>query len=556
MEYAVNKHTGKVEFAERANVFGKYICHECRKPVNLRSGRKRKAYFAHWPGYGTLECEKFVPGGVSLSVTEDEFCAISTMARMELRLKIPSEKHSSWYLELTVPPCRESHATVIIDVGGRFQTLDMRGMSKPRKLTAEPTTENYRIVSFTGRPDPQFVNGVVRECNALRPSGATVFSSTLSSERQGFSVSKEIRLNSSFAMLWTSPSSVIFPEEITVDSLTTRGQWHLAMITVPSHLSIEATLWFENFTGLEVSRPTPSINVIWPFVTRRSNLDEVVVERAKKVLLGIDHLPDDHQCARTKLKATGEEEELSVPSLIGSEKFFLLESYHSKFIALFFDDDSNTHRYLSIEKNNNLAVQYQHQPTVDIALTNDEQDIQIFSLHIAECESLISNLLKHGYRFSYISMPKGVEGLVKVYPSEKTEKILVAGSEPAPHDHKALLLEADVNNHISSLISDQLVSIEIDFGGYGNLYLTSSRDCDNECRGDETIDLPQCLRGRLLFFLSQMSSAPVNNFLTDEELIRVFESTKPKLGLVPHYRSIKNEILRCGSNVTIGNNSK
>ncbi|MBG8946445.1 hypothetical protein F7O39_15445 [Vibrio cholerae] len=153
-------------------------------------------------------------------------------------------------------------------------------------------------------------------------------------------------------------------------------------------------------------------------------------------------------------------------------------------------------------------------------------------------------------------MPKGVEGLVKVYPSEKTEKILVAGSEPAPHDHKALLLEADVNNHISSLISDQLVSIEVDFGGYGNLYLTSSRDCDNECRGDETIDLPPCLRGRLLFFLSQMSSAPVNNFLTDEELIRVFESTKPKLGLVPHYRSIKNEILRCGSNVTIGNNSK
>ncbi|MEL4421984.1 hypothetical protein AAEH90_10365 [Shewanella algae] len=554
MEYAVNKFTGKIELAELANTLGRYICHECRKPVSLRSGRKRKAYFAHWRGYGSPECEKFVPGGASHGVLEDKFSSLSTtIERMELRLKIPSKNHSSWYLELTIPPCRESHATVMIDVGGRFQTLDMRGMSKPRKLTAEPTTENYRIVSFTGKPDPQFVNGVVRECNALRPSGATVFSSTLSSERQGFSVSKEIRLNSSFAMLWKLPRSVIFPEEITVDSLTTRGQWHLAMITVPSHLSIEATLWFKEFTGLEVSRPTPSINVIWPFVTRRSNLDEVVVERANEVLLGIDHLPDYQQYARIELKAIGEEKELSVPSLIGSEKFFLLESYHLKFIALFFDDDSNTHRYLSIDKNNNLAVQYQ--PTVDIALTNDEQDIQIFSLHISECESLTSNLLKHGYRFSYISMPKGVEGRVKVYPSENSGILLIAGSEPAPHNHKALLLKADMNDYISRLISEGAVSVELDFGGFGNLYLNNVRDSENDFKGNEAIALTPLLRGRLLFFLSQIHSAPVNNFIADDELIRLLESTKPKVGLIPHYRSIKNDILRCGDNLKIGINS-
>lgn len=554
MEYAVNKFTGKVEFAERANTFGIYICHECRKPVSLRSGRKRKAYFAHWPGYGGPECENFVPGGVSIGAPEDELSDLPTMGRIELWLKIPSTKHSSWYLELTIPPCRESDATVTIDVGGRFQTLDMKGMSKPRRVTAEPVTESYRIVSFTGTPDPQFFNGVERECQALKAFGATVFSPTPSSERQGFSVSKEIRLNSSFAMLWALPSSVIFPEEITVDSLTNRGKWHLAMITVPSHISIEATIWLKEFTGLEVSHSVPSINVIWPFVTRRSNLDEIVLERTNEVLLGIDHLPHHQQSARKRLKAISAEKELSIPSLRGADKFFALEPDHLELIALFFDDDSNTHRYLSIDKKeNNLEVP--SQPTVDIALTNDEKDIQIFSLHIAECESLTSNLLQRGYRFSYISMPKGVEGRVKVYPSENTGKLLVAGSEPAPHNPKALLLKADINNHISSLISEQIVSVELDFGGFGNLYLTNARYNENEYKVEETITLPPFLRSRLLFFLSQISAAPVNNFLTDEELIRAFEITKPTVGLVPNYRSIKNEILRCGSNLKIGINS-
>ncbi|MGD1440106.1 hypothetical protein ACP6H9_22080 [Vibrio harveyi] len=554
MEYAVNKFTGKVEFAEQASTFGRYICHECRKPVSLRSGRKRKAYFAHWPGYGTPECEKFVPGGVYLGAPEDETIALSVTGRMELRLKIPSENHSSWYLELTVPPCRESNATVTIDVGGRFQTLDMRGMSKPRKLTAEPTTGSYRIVNFTGTPDPKFVNSIVRECNALRPSGATVFGSTFNGERQGFAVSKEIRLNSSFAMLWSTPGSVVFPEEITIESLNTRGTWHLAMITVPSHLSIETALWLKEFTGLEVSCPTPSIDVIWPFVARKSNLDEVVLEETNEVLLGVNHIPYSERSARTKLKAIGEESELSIPSLLGTEKFFSLEPYHSKLIALFFDDDSSTHRYLSIEKHkNNLEAPYQ--PTVDIVLTNEAQDVQVLSLHIAECESSISNLLKHGYRFSYISMPKGVEGQVKVYPSENTGKLLVAGNESDPHNRKALLLQADINDHISSLISERVVSFELDFGGFGNLYLTSSRDSEDECKGGGTVSLPPLLRGRLLFFLSQVSSAPLSKSLTDEELIRVLESTKPKVGLVPHYRSIINDILRCGTNVTIGVNS-
>ena len=134
MKYAVNKLSGKIEFAESASCYGKYICHECKAPVNLRSGPKRKAYFAHWRGFGSPKCENFVPGN-SHSEWQGTSSPQQSSSRMELRLIIPSTNNAAWYLELTIPRCNKASATVTIDVGGRFQNRSITIWSKLVQLT-------------------------------------------------------------------------------------------------------------------------------------------------------------------------------------------------------------------------------------------------------------------------------------------------------------------------------------------------------------------------------------------------------------------------------------
>lgn len=63
--------------------------------------------------------------------------------KIELRLLIPTGvDRAGWSLELVLPTCRECRATVSLDVGGRIQTLNMRGMQTSRR-------RNSRVVGRT-----------------------------------------------------------------------------------------------------------------------------------------------------------------------------------------------------------------------------------------------------------------------------------------------------------------------------------------------------------------------------------------------------------------------
>ncbi len=194
MHFAVNTITNQIETAEHATGRRNYVCPICRAKVLLRAGLKQKRCFAHWPGFGSARCENFVPG-LHGQYGAGPALAARPMRSMELRLKIERGKNrAAWCLELTLPSCRFCKATVTLDVGnGILQEIDMGGMSTGRRVTAELSQESFRIVSFQGKPDQNFVEGVERACQGLPTFGAAVFTASGGDGAAGFPRAHELK---------------------------------------------------------------------------------------------------------------------------------------------------------------------------------------------------------------------------------------------------------------------------------------------------------------------------------------------------------------------------
>ncbi|VCW16240.1 hypothetical protein BANRA_03614 [Escherichia coli] len=213
MNYAIDKFTGTLILAARATKYAQYVCPVCKKGVNLRKGKVIPPYFAHLPGHGTSDCENFVPGNSIIVET------IKTISKryMDLRLLIPVGSNSrEWSLELVLPTCNLCRAKITLDVGGRSQTLDMRSMVKSRQIGAELSVKSYRIVSYSGEPDPKFVTEVERECPGLPSEGAAVFTALGRGASKGFPRAQELRCTETFAFLWRHPVAPDFPDELEI----------------------------------------------------------------------------------------------------------------------------------------------------------------------------------------------------------------------------------------------------------------------------------------------------------------------------------------------------
>lgn len=218
MDCAIDPVTNKSVTADIASSTGYYICSYCRKRVGLRSGPLRKNYFAHWRGVSSSACAYFMSGSMSHGIHDK--VQLPPTRHIDLRLLIKKGQNAGvWSLELVLPPCRACHAYLKLDVGGRVQKLDMRGMGSGFRVMAEPTTNDYKILSFEGRPDPSFVAGVERTCAGLPARGAAAFTAIGRGTESGFPRAQALNRCETYALLWSAPVTPEFPEDLLVDKL-------------------------------------------------------------------------------------------------------------------------------------------------------------------------------------------------------------------------------------------------------------------------------------------------------------------------------------------------
>lgn len=542
MEYAINNFTARLELASTTSGRGQYSCPVCKARVGHRSGAKRAAYFAHWPGEGTPKCENFAPGHYGQYLQDQ--AAAAQKKKMELRLLIPTgEGRAGWSLELVLPPCRACRATVLLDVGGRIQPLNMLGMPSRRCVTAEFSAKPYRIVSFDGKPDPSFEFGVERECPGLPLSGAAAFTASGRGALKSFPRAQELRSSETFALLWNELAERELHAELSVDKLQGRQGWSLALVTIPDSPSPECAAWLQSFTGLSLAPPRPSVILAWPFLARSCSVNSVECFNSDIALLSAGAMPVGEQdqgptiqvqSASGRLLAKGVERSLTLFAFKpGGVQRFKVEAEVPGIIE----------EYFSFSLHQGLPQRY---PEVELVFTTAEGGRQIVPLHRKRCAEVAAKARKQGMRLEYLSMPPGAKGMLRVDgPGGRSVTALFSEGVDSPHNRHMCLPPPSALAKLASVLADSTCSVEIDFRGLGRLYLAGVRTCVNP--GEDRRNLPPVLRSRLLSFMLQLRLAvPAAVHGDDTALVEALATLRPEPSLVPHYRSLVKEVLACG----------
>lgn len=463
---------------------------------------------------------------------------------MELRLRIPiGADRTGWSIELVLPPCRECRATMSLDVGGRIQTLDMRGMQSRRCVTAELSVSPYRIVSFSGKPEHSFVVGVDRECAGLPILGAAAFTASGRGELKGFPRTQEVRVSETFALLWKEPAEPEFPDELVVDRLPGRQGWNLALVTVPDDPSPECGDWLRSFTGLPLAPPVPSIVPVWPFLTRNSSVNTVECVRSSVVLLSAKMMPVGPSDQGPSMQVQDGTVKRSAVGMERSPAFFALKPGGANIVMVSEATSPNIEEFISFSLH---TERHLRPPTVDLAFIAAEGARHVVSLHQRRCVEVAKEARAQRMELEYLSMPPGAMGTLHVDgPAGRTVTALSPGNNLSPYNRHMRLPPPEVLQILSKALADPSCHVEIEFVGLGRLHLVGSWICastDNAPR-----PLPPALRARLLSFMLQLGLvAPAFAHADDVTLVEAMAAARPATPLIPHYRSLVKELLACG----------
>lgn len=549
MEYAYDGVTGNLESAGQARGSRRYTCPVCAAPVNLRAGVFRQAHFAHWPGYGSAACKRFVPGQPGIHPQGKTGGAVANRRKMELRLWIPrAPERAAWQLELILPPCRECPAVLTLDVGARLQHVNMRSMGTPRRVGADPSVAPYRIISFEGKPDPAFVNGVEPECPGLPASGAAAFSASGSGELRGFPRAQTLRSGQTFALLWHSPADPDFPDELVIDRLGSQKGWRLALATLPDEPSESCVAWLKTFTGLPMAPPMPLILPVWPFFTRQGSINAIDCVRAGvAVVSALGMSPAAPGTGPAMLAQIGTTKRTAV-GVETTPAFFSLRAEGAGFVRVadVSDPDSEAFLDFSLRVARPTSV-----PAVELALRTAEGDRRLVALHAAKSASIAAECRRTGLVPEYLSMPAGASGQLRVDAAGRLRtNVLRSGSEAAPHAPHLRLADAQTFAALVEAWGNAAYRLDIDFQGFGRLRLGSF---EGFAQATAPCELPPALRTRLRCFLTQLH-VPTRAVVDvrgdamgdDTGLVHAFAVARPRPGLIPQHRSLVKELLACG----------
>lgn len=548
MDYAFNKLANKVESADQATGLDLYACPCCKAMMSHHAGTIRKKYFAHWPGWGTPECENFSPGQQTQNIQSGVFSAL-TKRRMDLRLIIPKEQgRTGWYFELVLPSCRACDATVTVDVGGRLQPINMRGMTDGFRIMAELSTENYRIVSFDGNPDPLFKEGVERECLGFPSFGAAAFTASGRGEARGFPRAQELRGSETYALLWKEPEAPDFPNELVLDWLVGRQGWHHALVTLPDRPSTECSQWLQSFTGLIVHPPVPYIIPIWPFLTRNSSVHTIEYAESSVVLLSAHMMPMRLHDQGPTMQAFGGSDRLSATGVDRSPALFALTPERTEHFRVGKNEYQDLQRIFirapSLGRNQRI-------PTVEAIFRERDGACLVVPIYQKRCKTLLAAVRAQELSLGYLAMPPGIEGLlIAESPSERREVDLSSGLVPASHNQHQRLLPLEVQASVICYLTDPECHIDLDFGGFGRLRLYGEQS--SSIAEKMLLTLGPSLRARVLSFMCQLQvSTPMLESADDHSLVRAFSVVRLQPELIPHHRTLATKILACGFELNI-----
>lgn len=553
LEYAISGSTGKYVSATQADHWDSYRCPVCKERVSFRAGFVRRPHFAHWPGWGTEECENFTPGHGHSHSHGGAGLASSIRLRMELRLVMPRDRRQTgWWLEIVLPPCAEGRGSLTMELGGRSQQIDMKGMVGVRKaMTVELSTSSYRIAGYSRDADKDFVAGVERECPAIPADGAAVFTAAGRSGPKSFPRAAELRRSGTFAFLWPEAADRPFHDELTVIPLPGRPGWRLALVTIPDEASPECLDWLKGFAKLPIAPSAPSIVTVWPALSRSDGVNSVEVVRTGVALIAMERMPVAPGASGPPTVAqTGSE--VKATGLKRSPALFALHPHSAENVRVSHALDAELELFLSFTLRAPRPDAY---PTADFAFSTPEGNCRVIRLQGRRSREAMASARSDGHSLEYVALPPGCVGNLAVRRQGAVEAKLelTPGDKPCPHDGRKSLLNATACSELAAALADRSCHVDLDFRGMGRIRLAGDRR--GMVAAVRSFQLAPPVRARLLAFLFRLSRsasrAAGRGARDDASLVEAFARTVPEPELVAQYRALARDLSAGGFDLGI-----
>jgi predicted RNA-binding Zn-ribbon protein involved in translation (DUF1610 family) len=540
MQDALERISKKIVNAENALRIHDYVCPECGAPVILRAGYERTAYFAHASGFSDEDCARYAAGFGNATAHTHTGIPHDYVDALQLQLRIKRNGFEyGWALDIVVPTYKVNYGSIVIDVGGRTNEINLDGnLSLYRTIAAAPQASPYRIVEV--KPAHSRLSFLEKTCPALDGNFATVFGSIDRPDASGIPKSTTLQPERTYAFIWPTSCIPIFPEELGVELLSSAEQWCGALVTIPHQVSTECAVWLEQFTRLKFVSAAPAIIPVWPPIVR--SLTALRIEALPQLPFSffVEH---SGGTPAPPLFARSAQAERVAKAYSNNAPLYELSPEGAKNVQLMCTNGPR----LDVDFQLDVSQLKNLRPGIVKLTACDKGGKAVESvLHSCDANKWFSQIRCGELSFKSMTMPKGARGHVKVFRNaEWVSELEFLGdgiSQISPTS--AMNANVDLAHQLIAFVLDPTLSVLIDFSSLGRAVIRRTANSALE----EKVDAPAAILPRIRqYFIQFPETLPAHSRwhkLPDNQLLAEFQNSKPTKKSLAHYRFIANTIPR------------
>ena len=541
MQDALERISKKIVNAENALRVHDYVCPECGAPVILRAGYERTAYFAHASGFSDEDCARYAAGfGNNATAHTHTGVLHDYVEALQLQLRIKRNGlEYGWALDIVVPTYKLNYGSIVIDVGGRTNEINLDGnLSLYRTITAVPQASPYRIVEV--KPIHSRLSFLEKTCAALAGNFATVFGYIDRPDASGIPKSATLQPERTYAFIWSTSHTPIFPKELVVELLSSTEQWCGALVTIPHQVSTECAAWLEQFTQLKFVSAAPAIIPVWPPLVR--SLTALRIEALPQLPYSffVEHSAGT---SAPPVFARSAQAERVAKAYSNSAPLYELSPEGAKSVQLICTKGPRLDVDFQLD-----AIQLKSfRPGIVKLIACDREGKAVESvLHSRDANKWFSQIRCGELRFKTMTMPKGARGHVKILRNAEwvSELEFFGDGISQISTVSTMNTNVDLARQLIGFLLNQTLSVLIDFSSLGRAVICRTANSVLEKKLETPAAILLRIRQYFIQFPETLPAHSRRHKLSDKQLLAEFQNSKPTMKSLAHYRFIENNIPR------------
>lgn len=544
--------TGRIVAASEASPYARYECPVCRVGVFLRRGRRRADHFAHWPGLGSPDCERYFAGGDihhpfpagSTSEVGREGPEIIPLMALSLALQPEAElggrRLRGWSLALTVPRSPDGHGHIFVDCGGG--TVRKIALTKlvlgPQAYLADPDVAEFGAV-VSPEVRPAYRSAITQRIPGLVPSQVTVFATSAHKHKPRVA---SLSWGANYYFVWRRDSGQRLPEDLPGHQLADNGAWCCSLVSLPNEREESLASWLDAACGLRIVQEKRKWGIIYPVAFDVDVSGRIRLPPTSSVLLRLSG-PAEPDVESACECVTGESR-TSILTWSGGSHF--IEITADKMVA-----DS----VLSLRWDQCLLPALARVPLTDAAhppavviefLAKDAKLPRRERMHEASCQESLRKARASEINVSKIELPASIAGHLRWRtPLEaQWQSLPLIEIAPGGGHRQGIVLSPGKLSELNRILQDLRLDVWLDFGAFGEFLELSEKPALADLL---SLRLQPSVRAKIVWLCKTMkayataSKTPIDG-LDDDELVAHFRAIRVAPGLLAHCRSIERTL--------------